>query len=624
VLPNENLVADGIPPISDALAVEATAYSEARSATPLVWHPQKREMLITTRFADTPQIHSLAMPGGDRRQLTFFPDRVVSALYSPDPQRADHFVFSKDFGGAERFQLYRYDVPSGVVTLLTDSRSRNLMGRFSRAGVRLAYTSTRRNGRDADLYAVDPRDPKGDRRVALLPGGGWETLDWSPDSRRVLLQENLSASESYLWLVDSADGTRELVTPLEGGPKIRYQGGAFAADGRSIYTATDKDGEYLRLAHINLTTKETRFLTSHIPWDVERFEITRDGRTIAVVTNEEGAGTLHLLDGATGRERAQPRLPPGSVREIHWRPNGRELAFGLISVRHPEDVFTLDVGSGKVERWTRSETGGIDTSEASQPDLVKWTSFDGRQISGYLYLPPARFTGPRPVMIEIHGGPEGQYRPTFLGRQRYFLDVLGVALLYPNVRGSTGYGKSFAQLDDGLKREDAVKDIGALLDWIRSRSNLDSTRVMVSGGSYGGYMSLAVSYRYADRLRCSLDVVGISSFVSYLEHTEPYRRDLRRAEYGDERDPTTRAFFERTAPLSNVQKITRPIFVVAGRNDPRVPAQESDQIVAALKKQKTPVWYLVGKDEGHGFARKKNSDYQFLATIAFLKRFLLN
>jgi dipeptidyl aminopeptidase/acylaminoacyl peptidase len=267
---------------------------------------------------------------------------------------------------------------------------------------------------------------------------------------------------------------------------------------------------------------------------------------------------------------------------------------------------------------------GLADDALPEARLVRWPTFDGREITGFYYHPPARFTGKRPVIIDIHGGPESQYRPVFLGRLNYFIQELGVALIEPNVRGSDGYGKTFLGLDNGMKREDSVKDIGALLDWIAAQPQLDASRVMVTGGSYGGYMTLAAATHYSDRLRAALDVVGISSFSTFLKNTESYRRDLRRVEYGDERDPAIAAFFERTAPLNNAAKITKPLFVIQGGNDPRVPRTESEQMVAKVKQGGTPVWYLMAKDEGHGFAKKGNRDFQFYATVMFIRQYLLN
>jgi dipeptidyl aminopeptidase/acylaminoacyl peptidase len=292
----------------------------------------------------------------------------------------------------------------------------------------------------------------------------------------------------------------------------------------------------------------------------------------------------------------------------------------------PTDVYTWSAAGGKnvATRWTESEMGGIPATRFVEPELVRWKSFDQREITGYLYAPdPAKFPGPRPVIVNIHGGPEAQFRPGFAGRSNYLINELGCAVIFPNIRGSAGYGKTFVKLDNGFQREDSYKDISALFDWIKTQPRLAADRVMVTGGSYGGHMTLAVSTYYADRIRCALDVVGISNLRTFLENTESYRRDLRRVEYGDERDPKMREFMERTAPLNNAQKIVKPLFVVQGANDPRVPKTEADQIVDTLKKQGTPVWYLLAKDEGHGFAKKKNADFQFYATVAFIREYLL-
>jgi dipeptidyl aminopeptidase/acylaminoacyl peptidase len=405
---------------------------------------------------------------------------------------------------------------------------------------------------------------------------------------------------------------------------VAYFGGRFAPDGKSVFVVTDKDSEWRRLARVDVATGAHRFLTSHVSWDVQSFDLSPDGKTIAFETNEDGASVLRLADAATGREKAAPKLPLGVLSGLEWHPDGSVLGFTLSSARSPADVYSWAPGTGTLERWTESETGGLNAATFVEPELVRWKSFDGRMISGFLYKPPATFAGKRPVVVEIHGGPESQVRPSFLGRTNFWLNELGVARLYPNVRGSAGYGKTFLKLDNGMRREDSVKDVGALLDWIGTRPDLDGARVMVTGGSYGGYMTLASATHFDDRLRCSLSVVGISNFVTFLERTEAYRRDLRRVEYGDERDAAMRGYLERTAPLNNVGKITKPIFVVQGQNDPRVPWTESEQMVAALKKDGRPVWYLLAKDEGHGFVKRKNQDFQLYATVAFVRRYLLD
>jgi len=623
VVPNENLVVDGVPKIPASVAEGVGRYTEFRTAGLGAWHPLRREILITTRFADTNQVHRVRAPGADRTQLTFFPDRVGGVSY--EPVRGDFFLFSKDKGGDEFGQLFRYDLATGASTLITDGgRSQNGGVRWSTKGDRIAYASTRRNGRDRDVYVMDPREAKTDRLVLQGDGGGWSARDWSPDDTKLLVAEGLSANESRLWVVDVATGAKTLLTPKEGDP-ASYTGAVFTADGKGVYASTDRGSEFHRLARIDVATGVQTPLSAHLEWDVEDLALSRDGRTIAFVTNEDGVSALHLLDTATGKEKPAPKLGLGAgvIGAIEWHPSGRELAFTFASARTPSDVYSLDVTTGKVDRWTESETGGLNAAGFSEPELVRWKSFDGRTISGWLYKPAARFTGPRPVIVNIHGGPEGQYQPGFLARSNYYLSELGVALIYPNVRGSTGYGKTFLKLDNGVKREDSVKDIGALLDWIPTRSDLDGRRIMITGGSYGGYMTLAAATHFSDRIRCAVDVVGISNFVTFMERTEAYRRDLRRVEYGDERDPKIRAFFEEIAPLHHADKITKPLFVVAGRNDPRVPYQEGEQMVATVKKNGTPVWFLMAKDEGHGFSKKRNQDFQFYATVSFVQEYLL-
>jgi len=621
ILPADNLVTDEIPSIPAAIAATTMRYTEFRRATLRDWHPSERSMLITTRFADTSQVHEVKFPGGARSQLTFFPDRVLTASYQPT--KGDYFLFLKDVGGGEWFQIYRYDLATGDSTLLTDGKSRNLDVIWNHAGDRIAYASTRRNGKDTDIWVMDPRDPKTDHLLVQLEGGGWAVTGWSFDDKQFALLEEISANESYVWLVNAATGEKTLLTPKGGTEKIFYGGAEFSKNGKGLYVTTDKDSEFHRLTYIDLATKQHTYLTSHINWDVDDFELSEDGKTLAFVTNEDGMSVLHLMDTATRTERPVPRLPVGVIGGLHWHRNSRDLAFSLTNSRSPSDVYSLDTKAGELERWTFSETGGLNTSALPEPELVHWKSFDGRMISGFLYRPPGRFTGKRPVIVQIHGGPEAQFHPVFIGRSNYYLNELGVAILFPNVRGSSGYGKTFLALDNGFKREDSYKDIGALLDWIKTRPDLDAERIMVTGGSYGGHMTLAVATYYPEKIRCAVDVVGPSNLVTFLEHTEAYRRDLRRVEYGDEHDPKMREFLERTAPLNNVQKIAHPLFIVAGKNDPRVPASEGEQMVAALKQKNVPVWWLMAKDEGHGFAKKKNADFQFYATVKFVEEYLI-
>lgn len=621
IKPGDNLVVENIPSIPAAIAEKANQYGEFRFAGLQDWHPTKREMLIGTRFAEVPQIHLVKMPGGDRSQLTFFPDRTGGGHFGP---KGDYFTFTKDVGGGEWFQIYRYDMADGKVTLLTDGKSRNTGRSFAHNDNRIAYSSTRRTGQDTDIYVMDPTDPKSDKMLLQVDGGGWGVASWSADNKKLLVLNEVSANESYLYLVDVATGEKKMLTPKgDDGAVAYYSGGPFSKDGKGFYSTTDRDSEFQRLAYFDLATMKPTFLTTDIKWDVDDFDLSEDGRTMAFVTNEDGISKVYLMDTATRKYRLVPGMPVGLIG-VTFHKNSRDLGFVVNSARSTSDVYSLDIVTGKIERWTASETGGLNTAAFAEPQLIKWQTFDGKTISGFLYMPDAKkFPGKRPVIVNIHGGPEGQYRPGFLGRNNFYLNELGVALIFPNVRGSTGYGKTFLKLDNGVNRDHTHKDIGALLDWIGKNPALDSSKIMITGGSYGGYMTWAVAYEYNDKICCSLPIVGPSNLVTLLEHTEAYRRDLRRVEYGDERDPRIREYLERTAPLNNSEKIRKPVYAVVGKNDPRVPWTESRQMLDKLKNNGITTWFLMANDEGHGYAKKKNQDFLFYSTIMFVRQFLL-
>ncbi len=627
--PYDNLVIKDVPSPPMSLVDRVSLYTDFRNVHIGSWHPQKRELLIETRFADTTQVHLVKQPGGDRQQLTFYKDTANNGSFQTT--EGDYFVFDKDSGGNEFFQKYSYEVPSKKVTLLTDGKSRNTGGVWSNKGDRYSFGSTLRNGADVDIYEMDPTKPESKRMVAELKGGGWDAQDWSPDDKTLVLNEELSVNECYLWLVDVATGKLTELTDRKSKDLVAYHNARFSKDGKGVFVTTDKDSEFLRLAYIDLNTKKMTYLTDHLKYDVDEFALSDDGTKIALSVNEEGYGILHLIavDGDTlkqgGKEIPVPSLEKGQVSGLRWHKNNRDLGFEFETSRTPSDVYSLDVVSGKVDRWTFSETGLLNTDNFSEPELIRWKSFDGREIPAFLFMPPKKkFEGKRPVMVSIHGGPESQFRPYFLDRQNYLMNELGIALICPNVRGSIGYGKSFSLMDNGFKREDSYKDIETLLDWIKQQPNLDGDRIMVLGGSYGGHMTLATAVRYSDKIRCALDNVGFSNIVTFLERTEAYRRDLRRVEYGDERDPEMRKFLEKTAPLNHAEMIKKPLYIVQGKNDPRVPASEAEQMVDALKKIGTPVWFLMADDEGHGFRKKKNRDFLFYTTVEFVEKYLIN
>jgi dipeptidyl aminopeptidase/acylaminoacyl peptidase len=621
--PYANLVMEGIPRVPASLQQQVDRYSVFQTVEFMGWHPVKREMLIRT-YGYNPrrngQIHRVEYPGGWFWQLTFFADPVAGISYHRP--KGDYLVFSKDSDGNELYQMYRYDCGTGRVTPLTNGKSRNTSGTWSHADRQIAYLSARRNGKDLDLYLIDPSHPHSDRLLAPLRGEVWSVQSWSPDDRRIVLGQYVSDRESYLWLLDVVTGKKQLLTPRDSACPAAYGSSVFSKDGRDIYTLSNRRSEFWRLVDIDLATKRQTPLTHLSQWDVSSFTVTGDRRTLAFVTNEDGAGILHLLDMASRKERPVDRLPLGVITGMGWHKNGRDLGFTFESAHFQSDAYAVDARTGRIERWTDSQTRGLHAEEFAEPERVHWRSFDERSISGLLYRPPASFTGKRPVIIDIHGGPEAQARPDYMGGWNYYINGLGVALICPNVRGSAGYGKTFLDLDNGFQREGAYRDIGALLGWIRTRPELDADRIMVTGASYGGHMALAVAAMYNDRIRCTIDEAGPSNLVTFLER-RVRGSDMRRTEYGDEREPRMRAFLERIAPLNNAGKITKPLFIVQGANDPRVPLGEAQQMVEAVRRNGTPVWYLMAWNEGHGFSKPASVNFLSYAEALFVKEYLL-
>ncbi len=621
---SSNLIIQGIPAIPDSIVEGVKKYTESRSAAFCDWHPKRREMIISTRFGNVPQLHLVSMPLGARKQLTFFNEPISNASF--EPLKGDYFLFTKDKGGNEFSQIYQYDLATGSIHLLTDGKkSQNGGIVWSRKGKRIAYTSTARNGTDRDIYTMDPMDSSTNKLLLQAEGGGWSVLDWSPDDKQVLLSEYISANESHYWLVDVAAGSKKELTP-SGEHAVFYGNAKFNKNGSGIYFITDKENEFARLAFMDLTTKNINFLTSAIQWNVEDLDVSKDGKRVAFITNEAGESKLYLLNTTTpALQYFLIRTIPGGVYpNLSFHKDSKHLAVSVNGAQFPTDVYVISTSNGKTERWTESEMGRMVATDLKSPELIKWRSFDAKEISGFYYKPSSRFSGRRPVIINIHGGPEGQSLPVFQAANNYYLNELGVAIIYPNVRGSAGFGKTFLAADNGMKREESVKDIGALLEWIAQQPNLDASRIMVMGGSYGGYMTLAVATSYNDKIRCAVDVVGISNFNTFLKNTESYRRDLRRAEYGDERDTAMAAYFERIAPFNSAEKITKPLFIVQGGNDPRVPRTESVQMADKVRSNGNTVWYLEAKDEGHGFRKKNNVDFQRNATILFMRNYLLD
>ena len=614
----EALLADGLPSIPDELPVQTRPYMEFRTASFAGWHPTDKSMLVATRFANTTQIHRVAGPMMARKQISFEAEPVSNGQWAP--QTGDVLIVQKDVGGGEFFQLYA--LRDGKLDLLTDGKSRNAFNAWSQDGELVAYSSTRRNGTDSDLYVMNPRDPSTNKMVAQVQGGGWAISDFAPDKKTAIVSQYRSVTNVDMSSLDLASGQ---MTPIGDHQKDVAIGGAeFAPDG-TLWVTSDEGSDFQRLGMVDVKTGAFTPRGPTEKWDVEAFDISSDGSFIVYATNEAGVSKVKILDIKTGGVRVVQGLPAGIVGSFNIAEWG-DIGITFTSARSAADAYSIDPKSLKVTRWTESETGGLDVTKNVEPELMTIKSFDGLQVSGFLYRPdPVKFPGKRPMLMNVHGGPEGQSRPGFQGRSNYLLNEMGVAIFYPNVRGSTGYGKNFVGLDNGpFKRENSVKDMGAFLSALGKDASLDASRFGLAGGSYGGYMCYAAAVQFRDKLRATNCVVAISNFVTFLENTQSYRRDLRRVEYGDERDPAQRAKLLEISPLTRVAEITKPMFVVTGGNDPRVPASEADQIVKAIRDRGGVAWHLLGKNEGHGFAKKENVDYQFWASLMFWKQNLLN
>lgn len=627
----------GVPPVPADLPARVGAYTEFKGAVLADISPDGQRLLVARRAgtpgAERAQLHEVSAAGGPLRQITSANEPTASGNYLPAD--ANIIVFERDQGGNEASRVYRRDLTTGIETPISPERERCDAGEFDRSGTAVLIVCAKvdaqggggTGGTANTVLLVEVKSGKTLGRIEM-PGTGWWPTDLHPDGRTLLLGRYISASQSEVWQADLISGERKRLLPRDGEAPSFTLPSRYSPDGRRFDVVSDRAGEFRQAWRYDPAAHVFEPITADIPWDARSGSSSRDGRRIALITNEAGVGVLRLYDGATLKPLPLPfTMPAGTtVTQAALSADGKRLAYAVNSARSPNEVRVADLegpAAGRDALWVAADTAGMDTSGFTPVETIAWKSFDGRTVSGLIQRPPKKFTGKRPVLIEIHGGPEAQARMGFNGRYNYLVNELGIAYIEPNVRGSTGFGKSFQKLDDGKLREDSVKDIGALLDWIARQPDLDASRVVVQGGSYGGYMANAVAVHYSDRIRGAIPDVGISNFVTFLERTESYRRDLRRAEYGDERDPATRAWMEAMAPMNNAQKIRVPMFIVHGRNDPRVPVQEAEQIAATLERNGVPVWLMIAENEGHGFAKKENADYLFYARLLFLQDRLL-
>ncbi|MFO0840067.1 MAG: alpha/beta fold hydrolase [Phycisphaerae bacterium] len=619
------MVLDGIPEWDPAMRERMLQYLENRRTGLRSVSDDGSSILITTRFGGANQIHLLTMPMGMRRQITFFDEPVGSASFIPNAGGRE-ILFGRDVGGNEKTQYYRLDLKTGTAALQTDGTSRHAGATLSRNGRYLAFSGTARNEKDFDVYLIDNNAPPDARKPKMIwqVEGSYYVGGFSPDESRLIVQHYLSERDTQWHMVDIASGQHALVTPES--PPAFYGGGDWSHDGKAVFFTSDRDGEFRKIYRLDLEFGKWQCLTSDINWDVDEVAVDPAGKGIAFVANEDGYSKLYFADEWGNNRKPVADLPPGVIGGLTFARNGGVLGFTLQSSRSPSDAYTTTFPEGRVTRWTESEIGGLNPEQFVEPTLIRYPTFDSidgkpRQISALYYK--GRGDWPRPVVIYCHGGPEGQTQPTFSSIFQYWVTELGISVICPNIRGSTGYGRSFHQLDNGVKRMDSVRDVGALLDWIAKQPEMDAKRVGIYGGSYGGYMVLASLVTYPERFKAGIDVVGIASLVSFLETTPEYRRDLRRAEYGDERDPAVRAELEKASALPQAETIKAALLVAHGKNDPRVPVTEAEQIVAKVRGLGRPVWFALALDEGHGFQKKANTDLIAVIYSLFWQKQLL-
>ena len=590
------------------MAYEFARYLKIRSAWGASWSPDGLRISFLTEITGVPQVWEVSSEaGGWPEQLTFHEERVSGAEYSPTENK---ILFGMDAGGNERSQLFLL-ADGGVTDLTRAPEAIHYSGGFSPDGSRVVYTATRRNGTDFDVFVQKVGADGGEPEAVWEPGGYHTVAGWGWDGSSLIVSRHHSNVNNDLYQLDLRSGEARPLTPHEG--DARFSAAKVTPDGESIYLATDLDGDFVRLARLDLSTLDLTYLTPD-DRDVESVELSRDGRYLVASRNVEGYSDVLLFNGR-GRRMPDPVLPEGIAVGFAFSPDSKRLAFTLTAPKRNPDVWVMDLPDGQPRRLTRSSTAGIPLRSFRRPGLVRYPTFDGREVPA-LFYELENGADDTPVVVNVHGGPESQSRPAFAPVTQYLLHR-GYAVFFPNVRGSTGYGKSYTHLDDVRLRMDSVKDLAHAAYWLRERGH---GRVAVMGGSYGGFMVLGALTEYPELWSAGVDIVGIANLVTFLEHTGSYRRRLREPEYGSLEED--REFLKSISPIHKADKIAAPLMVIHGRNDPRVPVGEAEQIVESVRGNGGAVEYLLYEDEGHGLAKLKNRLDAYPKIAAFLDRHL--
>ncbi|MFB6150638.1 MAG: alpha/beta fold hydrolase [Haloarculaceae archaeon] len=622
-------------------------YLNVRSAYGASFGPDG-ELAFLLDTTGVPQVWTVDGPGVWPEQRTFYEERVTFVSWSPERRE---LAFGMDEGGNERAQLYRLDPDDGHITNLTDRpAAKHRWGGWSHDGERFAFASNRRDESVFDVYVQD-RTATGDGAELVHEGKGWLSVaGWSPDDDRLLVSRAHWSFDQDLSVLDLASGELTHVTPHDG--DVRFTSPQWGPDGDALYLVTDYGADTTELARLDLAAAAAAddvgdaldTVRSGGEWNVDGVAVDDETGRIAYSRNVDGYTDLSVGELADDGidEYPTPDLPGAVAGGVAFDDDGERFAVTATGRTENANVFVVDLdalraagtasdgdghrtaepaGDGDdataraTERWTRAPTAGIPREAFVAPDLVRYPTFDGREIPAFFSLPDGYEAGETPVVVDVHGGPESQRRPSFAGLTQYFLSR-GYAVFEPNVRGSTGYGREYTHLDDVEKRLDAVADLKHGYDWLADHEAVDPDRVAVMGGSYGGFMVLAALTEYPDLWAAGVDVVGIANFVTFLENTGSWRRELREAEYGSLEDD--REFLESVSPINNVGAVAAPLFVLHGANDPRVPLGEAEQVAERAADRGVPVEKLVFEDEGHGITKLENRIEAYTAVVDFL------